>query len=223
MIRLLLGLLGVTGLIVAMPLLIGGGTALMVDSTSTDDQGFITSTPIDVEVDGYALVAGPAEIDVSPDIPLQLGGLVAIRLDVVNKSQSPSRGVFVGIAESTTVDEYLGGVPYAIVDDADEDSMILTYRMPDEGDATLAPPAEQPFWIVSSSGAGPQGVTWEVDEVDEGTYSLVVMNEDAVDGLNFEARVGARVPALKSIGVGLLIGGSVAMALGALLLALAIF
>jgi hypothetical protein len=76
---------------------------------------------------------------------------------------------------------------------------------------------------VSSSGAGPQGVTWEVDEVDEGTYSLVVMNEDAVDGLNFEARVGARVPALKSIGVGLLIGGSVAMALGALLLALAIF
>ena len=90
MLRLLLGLLGVTGLLVAMPLLIGGGTALMVDSTWTDEEGFIASTSIDVEVDGYALVAGPAEIDISPDMPLEIGQLATIRLDAVN--QSPSRG-----------------------------------------------------------------------------------------------------------------------------------
>ena len=81
-------------------------------------------------------------------------------------------------------------------------------------------PADQPFWISSTSGAGPQELIWEIED---GTYSIVVMNDDASDGLSFETRIGARVPLLKPIGTGLLVGGSVAVALGALLVALAVF
>jgi len=220
MLRLLLGLLGIAGLIVATPLLIGGGTVLMVETTLTDAEGFITSTPIEVDVDGYALVAGPAEIDISPEIPLELGQMASIRLQIVGEGERSSQGVFVGIADSGVVDDYLGGVPYAVPETVDEESMTLSYRVAEESGALPGRPADQPFWIASTSGTGPQELVWEIED---GTYSIVVMNDDASDGLSFETRIGAHIPLLKPIGTGLLVGGSVVMALGALLVALAVF
>ena len=97
--------------------------------------------------------------------------------------------------------------------------MSLSYRVGDESGELPGAPADQPFWVVSSTGIGPQRVTWDIEE---GTYSIVVMNADASDGVSFEARVGARVPLLKPVGIGLLVGGSVATALGVLLVTLAL-
>ena len=48
------------------------------------------------------------------------------------------------------------------------------------------------------------------------------MNEDASDGLAIEVVAGVRVPLIGPVGVGLLIGGGVTLALGIILFALAL-
>jgi hypothetical protein len=213
MLRLLLGLIGVTSVIVAAALLFGGGSLLWADTTLTDGEGFINTVPMDVDVDGYALVAGPAQFELEPEFPIALGDVATIRLRVEN--QSPSQGIFVGIAETTTLDAYLGGAAHAIVEELESESMSLSYRTGGAGDLP-ALPAEQDFWISSIGGVGEQTLEWDMAT---GSYSFVVMNEDASEGMSFDAVVGARVPMIRPIGVGLLIGGGVSLLIGTILLA----
>ncbi len=216
MFRILMGMLGVVGLVVATSLLFGGGSLLLLDATLADEDGFINSVPFEIEVDGYAVVAGPAEIELTPDVPVNLGAIATLRIQATH--EDPELGVFVGIANAGAVDTYLGGVPHAIVEDLDDEAFSLTYRIDASGEAPGAP-AEQPFWIGSTFGPGLQTLEWEIES---GDVSFVVMNTDAADGLSFEAVVGARVPLIRPVGTGLLIGGGVALALGTILLALAL-
>jgi len=216
MFRILLGLIGIVGLVVATSLLFGGGSLLLLDATLTDEGGFFNSVPFDVEVDGYAVVAGPAEIDLTPDVPVDLGEIATLRIHAVQKD--PMGGIFVGIADAADVDAYLGGVPHAIIEDLDEESFSLTYRV-DASEESPGPPGEQAFWISSTVGPGAQVLEWEIET---GDVSFVVMNADATDGISFEAVVGARIPLIRPVGTGLLIGGGVALAVGTLLLALAL-
>ena len=72
---------------------------------------------------------------------------------------------------------------------------------------------------MSTAGIGAQELEWELEE---GAVSFVVMNEDASDGLAIDAVAGVRVPLIGPVGVGLLIGGGVALAIGTILLALAL-
>ncbi len=216
MFRLLMGVIGVVGLVVATSLLFGGGSLLVLETTLADEEGFIHSSPLDIEVDGYAVVAGPTEIDLTPDVPVELGEIATFRVQAF--SDDPTRGIFIGVAEAEAVEAYLGGVPYAIVEELDETSFSLSYRVDASGELP-GPPGEQPFWINATSGAGQQTLEWELEP---GNVSFVVMNEDAGDGLSFEAVVGARVPLIRPVATGLLIGGGVTLAVGVLLLALAL-
>ena len=216
MFRILLGLIGIAGLVVATSLLFGGGGLLLLDAALTDEGGFFNSVPFDVEVDGYAVVAGPAEIDLAPDVSVDLGEIATLRIHAVH--DDPTHAIFVGIANTDDVDAYLGGVPHAIVEDLDEESFSLTYRVDASGEAPRSP-SEQPFWISSTYGPGLQALEWEIET---GDFSFVVMNVDATDGISFEAVVGARIPLIRSVGAGLLIGGGVALAVGTILLALAL-
>ncbi len=216
MFRILLGLIGIAGLVVAASLLFGGGSLLLLDATLTDEGGFINSNAFDVEADGYAVVAGPAEIDMTPDVPVDLGEIATFRIRAVH--EDPTQGIFIGIADTSDVDTYLGGVPHAIVEDLDEESFSLTYRVDVSGEVPGAP-SEQPFWISSTYGPGLQTLEWEIET---GDVSFVVMNTDATDGISFEAVVGARIPLIRPVGTGLLIGGGVALAVGTILLALAL-
>lgn len=216
MFRMLMGLIGVVGLVVAASLLFGGGSLLVLEATLTDEGGFINSVSFDIEVDGYAVVAGPAEIELTPDVPVDLGEIATLRIRATH--QDPTQGIFVGVADTTDIDAYLGGVPHALVEDLDEESFSLTYRVDASGEAPGAP-GEQPFWINSTYGPGLQALEWEIET---GDVSFVVMNTDATDGISFEAVVGARIPLIRPAGTGLLIGGGVALAVGTILLALAL-
>ena len=223
MFKILMGVIGVAGLVVAASLLFGGGSLLLFNSALSDNDGFIHSVPFDIDVDGYAVVAGPAEINMTPDVPVDLGEIATLRIRATH--DDPEQAIFIGVAKSTAVGVYLGGVPHALVEDLDDDSFALTYRVEtadaeaDAADATVGAPAEQPFWINSTSGTGPQMLEWELET---GDVSFVVMNESAADGLSFEAVIGARVPLIRPVGMGLLIGGGVALAVGTLLLAIAL-
>lgn len=219
MFRLLLGVVGLAGVLIALPLLFAGGTLFWVDTALTDANGFVNSTVMEIEVDGFALVAGPAEIEDLPEIPdspIALGEIATLRIQAENLDAD--QGIFIGIAPTETLDDYLGGVPYAVVDDTDEGELFLSYRM-NASDEPLSPPGEQEFWTSSTTGIGLQQLEWELEE---GDVSFVIMNEDASDGLAIEVVAGVRVPLIGPVGVGLLIGGGVTLAIGTILLALAL-
>jgi len=219
MFRLLLGVVGLAGVLIALPLLFAGGTLFWVDTALTDANGFVNSTVMEIEVDGFALVAGPTEIEDLPEIPdspIALGEIATLRIQAENLDAD--QGIFIGIALTETLDDYLGGVPYAVVDDTDEGELFLSYRM-NASDEPLSPPGEQEFWTSSTTGIGLQQLEWELEE---GDVSFVIMNEDASDGLAIEVVAGVRVPLIGPVGVGLLIGGGVTLAIGTILLALAL-
>jgi hypothetical protein len=219
MFRLLLGVVGLTGIVIALPLLFAGGSLVWMDATKTDANGFLNSATMDIEVDGFALVAGPAEIEDLPDMPagpVSLGKVASLRIQAEN--MDPGKGTFIGVAPTDSLDTYLGGVTYAVVEDSAPDAMFLSYRTNATGEP-LAPPAEQTFWTASAAGEGPQELQWDLQE---GTISFVIMNDDASDGIAVEAIVGARIPLLRPVGTALVLGGAAALTLGGLFLAIAL-
>jgi len=219
MFRLLLGVTGLAGILIALPLLFAGGSLFWVDTALTDANGFLNSTVMEIEVDGFALVAGPADIEGLPEIPdspIALGEIATLRIQADNLDAD--RGIFIGIAPTETLDQYLGGVPYAVVDDTDGGEIFLSYRMNASGEP-LSLPGEQEFWTSSTAGTGLQQLEWELEE---GEVSIVIMNEDASDGLAIEAVAGVRVPLIGPVGGGLLIGGGLTLVIGTILLALAL-
>ena len=219
MFRLVLGLIGIVGVIVALPLLFTGGSLVWVDAVLTDADGFIRSSDMEIEVDGFALIAGPAEIDTLPETPvspIEFDDFATIRIEAENLDAT--RGVFVGVADTDLLDGYLATVPYAVVSDLDADGLKFVYRE-DATAAVLASPNDQAFWNASAHGVQELVLEWDIEP---GDYTLVVMNEDASDGLSFRTSLGIRVPVIQPIGITLVIGGVVALALGTLLLALAL-
>lgn len=75
-----------------------------------------------------------------------------------------------------------------------------------------SPPAQQSIWVASSAGAGARQLTWRVQQ---GQWTLAVLNADASPGVNVDLSVGATVPGLFGLGLGLLGAGVLAIAGGA--------
>ena len=85
---------------------------------------------------------------------------------------------------------YLAGVEHAtLVDLADSDPV---YRTTDGSAPSTAP--EQVDWVAQSSGSGRQQITWPVEN---GDWTVVVMNADASPDVAVEAAAGAEVPAMR--------------------------
>src|SRR5262249_15297634 len=86
----------------------------------------------------------------------------------------------------------------------------------ESGGAPASAPGTQDFWVASSTGPGARTLTWVPAD---GSWTVVVMNADGGPGIDVQADLGARIPALPWIGVGLLVAGAVFAAGGALLVA----
>lgn len=184
-----------------------GGTALWADVTQRDD-GYITSDVQAFSTSGSALVTEPADLGV-PGIgwlyaPSVLG---EIRIRVTPASAGST--LFVGIGPSNEVDRYLAGVRHTLITDFWSESVRLI-----GGDAIASAPSSQDFWVASDSGAGPRTVTWDPTG---GSWSVVVMNVDGQPGVDVRADLGATIPPLVWISVGLLLLGLVLLAGGSLL------
>jgi hypothetical protein len=123
---------------------------------------------------------------------------------------SADSGLFVGIGPSNEVDRYLAGVGHTIITDFWNESVRTV-----GGDTIASVPASQDFWVASDSGAGPRTVTWEPTE---GSWSVVVMNVDGQAGVDVRADLGATIPPLVWISVGLLLFGLVLLAGGLVLI-----
>ncbi len=114
------------------------------------------------------------------------------------RSRDGDEPVFVGIAPTDQVSRYLTGVAHTSVSDVDSWPFDADY---DEravaGEGKPAPPGDQRIWAASVQGAGTQTLEWDVDD---GDWSVVVMNADGSRGVDAEVEAGAKVPFLSEIG-----------------------
>jgi hypothetical protein len=204
--------IGVLLVLVALVLLGAGGTALWADRTQRDG-GYVTTGVHEFSTSGSALATVSTELGSAGVGWLYSPGLMdKVRIRVTPVSSGPP--LFVGIGPSTDVDRYLAGVNHTVISEFWGDKTEAV----DGGQPTSAP-GTQDFWIASTTGPGARTLEWDPTS---GSWTVVVMNADGRPGINVGADLGARMPAVVWIAIGLLVVGAVLLAGGALLIADAI-
>jgi hypothetical protein len=200
--RLALIVAGASLTIFALVLLGSGGVLVGVHSTKPDRDGFYTSGSHLVSTPTQAFVVRKLDVGTDgPDFLFRKGRLGTLR---VTATGTPSEPIFVGITRQGQVDRYLRRVAYDEVEDFDLDPFSITTRR-HPGPAEAAPPTTRPIWAASVTGPGRQDMRWHVQK---GNWAVVVMNADGSPRVATNVSVGAKLPFLLWLGVGLLIGGA---------------
>lgn len=212
--RIALGITGTIASLIAVALVAGGALALWGDSLK-DDDGYLRTDTERFTTDTRALASENLDVDLGDaDFIAQTDDLGKIEVTAQSRDDKP---VFVGIARTTDVERYLGGVPYTTVNDIDVAPFRADYeRHP--GNRHPVSPDHAGIWLESSQGTGKQSVDWEIDD---GDYSVVVMNADGSLGVDADISAGADVPYLDEIGWSAMGSGAFALILGIGLIALA--
>lgn len=199
--KIVLLILGVLGMFVGFGLLISGGTLVWFDRTAKDSEGYYTTDTIELERDSYALVSQPAEMSVSGALIEAWSHLATFKVEGV--SNDGSKGIFIGIAREEDAKRYIENIRHDEIAAFEIDSADVGYvRIP--GYQKPPPPTSQTFWVETANGPGSQGLYWKLES---GSFLLVLMNEDGSPGVDVSTKVGAKVPGLIWIGVGVVIGG----------------
>jgi hypothetical protein len=195
--------------IVALALLAGGAALVWADQTQRDGDGYITTPTERYSTDTYALTHEGLEIgDVSETPAWFVDRLGTIRIRATGTTDE----LFVGIGPADAVAGYLGGVAHAeSTSGLDPDELRVT-----PGSAPASAPAEQSFWVASASGEA-ESLTWDVEN---GTWSLVVMNADGSRGVAADLQAGANPDWILELGLALLGAGLLAGAAAAAMIVL---
>jgi hypothetical protein len=187
-------------------LLTAGGALLWADSKK-DDTGYLSTRTEHFATDTYALASDKLDVDLDGlDTVLDRDTYGKIRLRV--DSAEP---VFVGIAPTRDVTRYLSGTSHALVTDVSYPDFDADYAVQD-GDARPTAPAGKDFWVASAQGSGRQTLTWDVED---GDWSVVVMNTDASRNVDARISAAADVPLLAPLGWGFTIAGLLLLGLAA--------
>ena len=201
--------IGVLLALVSLVLLGAGGTALWADRTQRDG-GYATTDVHQFSTSGSAVATVSTELGSAGVAWLYSPGLLGeVRIRVT--PTSTDRVLFVGIGPSTDVDRYLDGVSHTVITEFWGDKTETV-----DGGPPASAPGTQNFWVASATGPGAQTVEWDSAN---GSWTVVVMNADGRPGIDVGADLGARVPALPWIALGVLVAGGVLLAGGALLIA----
>ena len=197
---------------------------LWVDLVLMDDDGFITTETHRLESGSYAIVTEPADIEFDEEWnwgwgwhrAWDLGDLVTFKVEGSNND--PSKGIFIGVAEESYLSGYLSDVEYDEITDFSFRPYEVEYTN-HPGSSVPAAPTSQTFWTESTYGIGTQTLEWELET---GTYSLMLMNDDGSHGVDMDVAIGAKVPLVFGVGVGMAVGGIVALIAGILMVIFAI-
>jgi hypothetical protein len=196
--RIVLIAVGVVTALIALALVVAGGTLVWAYVANRDDGYFMTRHE-ELATPTYALVSDNLDIDDStPDVLLDQAGKV--RIDV----EPDGRDTFVGIARTDDVDRYLGAVPHDRLVDFDFDPFSWESERVAGTGRPPGPPSSQDFWAASESGAAPFQVDWDVES---GDWVAVAMNDDAARAVDVSVAVGAKAPILLPVAIGLIVVG----------------
>jgi hypothetical protein len=217
--RIALVVSGALAALFAALLLAVGGVALWGDAQK-DDQGYVATGSHRFEAGTRALATENLDADLDgAEQLIDETDLGQVKLGVESRSDKP---VFVGIARTSDAEHYLSGVAHTKVSDVEygpfDGPFDVAYNARD-GSARPVPPAESSIWAASKQGSGHQTLKWDVED---GDWSVVVMNADGSRGVDADISAGAKVPFLNELGWTLVGGGALALATGLGLLVLGI-
>jgi hypothetical protein len=189
---------GIVGL-VSLSLAILGAVIALAFAIARDDDGYFSTDREALSTSTPALTAEGIEIgsiDVDDDWVIDaIGGDVRVAAE-----RTGGAPVFVGIARERDLDAYLAGVAHDRVEDFGDDIGRVDYAR-SGGTTRVAAPAEEDFWVASSSGRGEQVAQWDVEE---GDWAIAVMNADGSPGVAVDASAGAKADWVLWAGLGLL-------------------
>lgn len=210
--KLLLLIFGGLAVLASIILLFSGAVMLWVSGLFADEDGFWMSDTFEVSRDSYAIVANADDLEVEEDALWWLGRIVILKVEGGNENSS--KQIFIGIAETADVNDYLADSDRDVIVEFDTECDEVVFE---KHNGTAAPelPTSKSFWEVMAYGNGMQTVTWE-HEVED--YALVLMNADGAKDIDARMAFGVRVPFVGRFGVGLLIAGVVSLLVGALML-----
>lgn len=194
-------------LLTSLGLLAAGTTLAIADSVARDSDGYVTSSTVDLQTPGHALVTDDVEIrsdSTVVDLPERLIGTAKIEVSAGDGD------IFVGIADSDEADAYLAGVARSTVTDIEGVDHDPAYEFTD-GEAPSMLPEQADIWETSASGPGTQEVRFTPEE---GDWTVVVMNADGAAPVETSVEIGATLPLLDDLAYGLLIAGAVLLAGG---------
>jgi hypothetical protein len=190
--------------LVSLGLLAAGGVATWATNTQRDAAGYLTSDTRTFSTAAYAVTSDGIDLGSSTDwvTPGDVLGSVRIRATAID----PAKTVFLGVAPQAAVNRYLNGVDHLVVTNWANGH---TRHQPAAGSAPASAPTAAKFWTAQASGPGRQSLTWRPSG---GHWVVLVMNANGGKGVSVTADVGARVPDLGWIAVGLFIAGGVLLA-----------
>ncbi|OQO93844.1 hypothetical protein B1813_04805 [Saccharomonospora piscinae] len=199
----------------ALALLAGGGTALWADTTQRDTDGYVTASTT-LRTGSGALATERIDLG-EPGDPV---GAALGDLRVRVTPTEPGREVFLGVAPAADVARYLRGTSHAVVRDLAPGG-VTTTAVPGP---PPAPPGTVAGWTAQASGAGTQEVRVPSEASEGGDWAVVVVptgDANGSRGVSVRAEVGATAPALPWVAVAGLAVGTVVLAGGSVLIALA--
>ena len=187
-----------------------GASALWADGEK-NDKGYLMTDSERLASGGHALATDRLDVELDGvDWLFDSGELGKVELEVKPEGEKP---VFVGIAPTEDVTSYLRNVDHSLVTEVDAFPFEASYQR-ESGERRPAAPAQQSFWTASTQGRGTQTLDWRMDE---GEWSIVVMNADGSRSVAADVSAGAKLPFLDELGW-IATGGGGAMAIGALAL-----
>jgi hypothetical protein len=175
---------------------VAAGALLLWGDSRKDDQGYLSTSQDRYAASTYALASTNLDVDLDgAGWIMDRDDLGNVRLAVESRAGEP---VFVGIARTSDVSDYLSGTSYTSVTDVDYSPFHASYRDHDHsGDRRPALPADQSFWAASAHGSGKQTVAWDLED---GDWSIVVMNADGSRGIDTDISAGAKIPYMATLG-----------------------
>jgi hypothetical protein len=195
----------------AVGLLAIGGLAFVGESEK-DGDGYLSTDTHQFEAGTRALATENLDVDLGgANSVLDTNDLGKVRLQVESRDDKP---VFVGIARTGDVENYLQGVSHSTLTDVDTSPFESDYDN-HAGDRRPVAPADSQIWVASEHGSGKQTLNWEIED---GDYSVVVMNADGSAGVDADISTGANVPFLDEIGWTAVGSGSFVLLMGVLLI-----
>lgn len=194
--------------LIAVCLIGAGATGVWADLTKRDG-GYATTDVHHFSTSGSALATKPTDLGTSGLGWLYSPGILGkVRIRVTPAGSGPP--LFVGIGPSEDVDRYLSGVGHTVISDFRSEKTETVH-----GGRPGSVPTRQSFWVASSSGTGTRSVVWKPSA---GSWTVVVMAADGRAGIGVGADLGAKLPALLWVAIGLAIGGTIFLTAGGLLI-----
>jgi hypothetical protein len=191
------------------------GFVLGISRAYSSPSGFFVAPAQEVGSYGFALTV--------PDINEQLTGSwerwglqharATVRVTGSSKLPAP---IFIGVASTTRVSQYLSGVTRDRITSIDLAAGSVEYEHVD-GMKMPAVPTDENFWVATASGTGSQTLEWTLEQ---GDWAVVVMNADGSAPVAADMRLSARFGIVTPLMVGLAVAGILVAALGATLIVL---